>query len=294
MFVQDAGIPDHYRELEVDPSASAETIRAAYSALAKRFHPDVNPDLDAAERMQRVNEAYEILRNEPKRRLYDLQRARSFDGHRDASAGKTSGSGSRTQRHAGTDAGKRENEQETDGGHTGASGQHGLRLKPIGYLLLGIFGVAVMALTLLLLGVLPPKSSNGSIARPTAVRGAKPATVPIGSGTSVAAPQRPALQRAADVIARLAERFTTLDRVTDERDRLTTADAAWRITVGGCVVFSGEYNTQEGRDRAKQYWLQHSTEPEISGNIIVSVSECDTLTHQTQVLEQVRDIMQHP
>jgi hypothetical protein len=67
-------VPDYYRVLEVVPTASVETIRAAYAAMAKRFHPDVNPDAGAVERMQRINEAYAVLSVPFQRRNYDLLR----------------------------------------------------------------------------------------------------------------------------------------------------------------------------------------------------------------------------
>jgi curved DNA-binding protein CbpA len=39
--------------------------------MAKRYHPDVNKDDDAAQMMQRINEAYEVLNNPMKRKKYD-------------------------------------------------------------------------------------------------------------------------------------------------------------------------------------------------------------------------------
>jgi len=72
----DASPPDYYARLGVQPSASAEEIRAAYRAKARETHPDHNPgDPRAAERFQAVKEAYQVLRDPDRREAYD--RARS-------------------------------------------------------------------------------------------------------------------------------------------------------------------------------------------------------------------------
>lgn len=67
---------DLYRELEVDPAASAETIDAAWKSLLKRLHPDVAGDLAAAERVKRLNLAREWLADPDKRARYDRARRR--------------------------------------------------------------------------------------------------------------------------------------------------------------------------------------------------------------------------
>ncbi|GAB4516158.1 MAG: hypothetical protein OHK0046_20980 [Anaerolineae bacterium] len=48
----------YYELLGVLPGDDLETIKQAYRVLARRYHPDTNPDADAHEMMQRVNEAY--------------------------------------------------------------------------------------------------------------------------------------------------------------------------------------------------------------------------------------------
>jgi DnaJ-class molecular chaperone len=63
--------PTLYDELEVSPRASAETIRAAWVSLSKRFHPDIAKD--ATGRMKRINAAWSTLSDPVKRREYDRQ-----------------------------------------------------------------------------------------------------------------------------------------------------------------------------------------------------------------------------
>ena len=64
---------DFYIRLGVKRNATSEEIQSAYKELAKELHPDVNKnDSDATVLFQAVTEAYEVLRNEEKRREYDL------------------------------------------------------------------------------------------------------------------------------------------------------------------------------------------------------------------------------
>ncbi|HLY36093.1 MAG TPA: J domain-containing protein [Candidatus Limnocylindria bacterium] len=71
-------MPDAYRVLQVDPSAHEVVIRAAYHALARRFHPDgETPDAD---HMAELNHAYDQLRDSLRRRAYDLERLTSAQG----------------------------------------------------------------------------------------------------------------------------------------------------------------------------------------------------------------------
>jgi len=67
--------PDHYAVLQVMPDAHPEVIRAAYRALAAKFHPDAYPGPDAHERMVRINLAYEILSVAERRRAHDAEMA---------------------------------------------------------------------------------------------------------------------------------------------------------------------------------------------------------------------------
>lgn len=62
-----------YDELEVSSRASAETIRAAYLSLSKRYHPDVAKFPNAAARMKLINAAWEVLGDKEKRKVYDAK-----------------------------------------------------------------------------------------------------------------------------------------------------------------------------------------------------------------------------
>ena len=64
---------NYYEILEVNKKASQETISKVYKFLAKKYHPDANPDnkQEAEEKFKEISEAYEILSNEEKRKEYD-------------------------------------------------------------------------------------------------------------------------------------------------------------------------------------------------------------------------------
>ena len=63
---------DYYQVLGVSRDASQEEVRSAYRKLARKYHPDVNPNnREAEERFKSINEAYEVLRDKDKRSKYD-------------------------------------------------------------------------------------------------------------------------------------------------------------------------------------------------------------------------------
>ncbi|MCX6317274.1 MAG: J domain-containing protein [Bacteroidetes bacterium] len=81
---------DYYSILEVDKSASEADIKKAYRKLARKFHPDLNPnDKDANKKFQSVNEANEVLSDPEKRKKYDQygkdwQHADQFEAQRNS------------------------------------------------------------------------------------------------------------------------------------------------------------------------------------------------------------------
>jgi molecular chaperone DnaJ len=67
-----ASRPDYYKTLGVDKKASADDIKKAYRKLARRYHPDRNPDdKNAEERFKEISQAYDVLGDPEKRKQYD-------------------------------------------------------------------------------------------------------------------------------------------------------------------------------------------------------------------------------
>ena len=64
---------NYYEILGIEEDADSESIKKAYKKLAKKFHPDLNPDdiESSEERFKQINEAYEVLSEPSKRKLYD-------------------------------------------------------------------------------------------------------------------------------------------------------------------------------------------------------------------------------
>ncbi|MCS7262135.1 MAG: molecular chaperone DnaJ [Aquificaceae bacterium] len=62
---------DYYEVLGVPRNASQEDIKKAYRRLARKYHPDFNKEPDAQEKFKEINEAYQVLSDPEKRKLYD-------------------------------------------------------------------------------------------------------------------------------------------------------------------------------------------------------------------------------
>ena len=72
---------DYYEVLGVSRDADDGTIKKAYRKLAKKYHPDTNAgNVRAAELFKEVTEAYEILSDPEKKKLYDQYGHAAFDG----------------------------------------------------------------------------------------------------------------------------------------------------------------------------------------------------------------------
>ena len=63
---------DYYKILGINKNASTDDIRKAYRKLARKYHPDLNPnDKQAQKKFQELNEANEVLSDPEKRAKYD-------------------------------------------------------------------------------------------------------------------------------------------------------------------------------------------------------------------------------
>ncbi len=85
---------DYYQTLGVEKTATADEIKRAYRKLAVKYHPDKNQgDADAEKRFKEVSEAYGVLSDESKRRMYDQYGESAFAAGGPGGPGGFGGSG---------------------------------------------------------------------------------------------------------------------------------------------------------------------------------------------------------
>lgn len=83
---------DFYEVLGIDRNADMTAIKRAYRKLAKKYHPDINKDDPKAdEKFKEVTEAYEVLSDEEKRKLYDQFGMAAFEENRSGGAYRNTG-----------------------------------------------------------------------------------------------------------------------------------------------------------------------------------------------------------
>lgn len=72
---------DYYEVLGIDKNADEAAIKKAYRALAKKYHPDMNPgDAEAEKKFKEASEAYAVLSDPDKRKQYDQFGHAAFEG----------------------------------------------------------------------------------------------------------------------------------------------------------------------------------------------------------------------
>lgn len=69
---------DYYIVLDIEKNSNQREIKAAFRKQAIKYHPDKNPNIDVNEKMQLINEAYLILKDEEARSHYDIEYAKFY------------------------------------------------------------------------------------------------------------------------------------------------------------------------------------------------------------------------
>ncbi|TDR18630.1 DnaJ domain-containing protein [Flavobacterium cheniae] len=70
---------DYYKILEIEKNSTQQEIKTAFRKQAIKWHPDKNPNIDVNEKMQLINEAYLILKDEEARYHYDIEYTKFYD-----------------------------------------------------------------------------------------------------------------------------------------------------------------------------------------------------------------------
>ncbi len=91
---------DYYKILGIEKTATAKDVKSAYRKLARKYHPDLNPnDKDAKRNFQQINEANEVLSDPDKRKKFDqygkdwqhadeFEKAKQYQGQSSSSRGQ--------------------------------------------------------------------------------------------------------------------------------------------------------------------------------------------------------------
>ena len=96
---------DYYEVLGLAKNASAEDVKKAYRKLARKHHPDLNPnDKDAHKKFQQINEANEVLSDPEKRKKYD-QYGKDWEHAEQYEKARQSGGGSQRSYSGGSQSG---------------------------------------------------------------------------------------------------------------------------------------------------------------------------------------------
>jgi DnaJ-class molecular chaperone len=73
-------VKDYYQLMRISREATGDEVRKAYRKMVMEYHPDRNRnDPDCEGRMKEINEAYQVLGDEDKRRQYDLLLRQSYN-----------------------------------------------------------------------------------------------------------------------------------------------------------------------------------------------------------------------
>ena len=90
---------DYYKILGIDKTATEKDVKSAYRKLARKYHPDLNPNnKDANKNFQQINEANEVLSDPVKRKKYDQygkdwQHAEEFEKAKQGQSSNSRGTG---------------------------------------------------------------------------------------------------------------------------------------------------------------------------------------------------------